>query len=102
MTYYASMIHDAIYQYKKEVPITRMEADFIFAKMLRQAGFMWWWLYGIAVIIGGMFYGRWARQQSQSLMNIKIESCSWIAENYEALAREHLSSAIREKSERGE
>jgi hypothetical protein len=75
-TYYASMIHDILYQFKKEVPVSRMEADILFAKILRKAGFIWWWLYGFAVIVGGGIYGGWATKKSRK-ESIMIKSCSW-------------------------
>ncbi|MFC2087780.1 DUF1353 domain-containing protein, partial [Bacteroidota bacterium] len=40
-TYYASMVHDALYQYKRCAPITRKKADRIFYIMLKESGFMW-------------------------------------------------------------
>ncbi len=36
MTYYASMIHDAIYQYKDTVNISRKEADILFKLILKK------------------------------------------------------------------
>lgn len=39
ITYYAFMVHDAIYQYKNEVPISRKEADLLFKAMLKDASF---------------------------------------------------------------
>jgi hypothetical protein len=39
-TYYASMVHDILYQYKRCAPVTRKEADKIFYQMLKEAGFM--------------------------------------------------------------
>ena len=36
MTYYASLYHDAIYQFKSEgVPFTRKEADYIFRLLMK-------------------------------------------------------------------
>ena len=70
------MIHDVLYQFKKEVPVSRMEADLLFIKILRKAGFMWWWLYGFAVIVGGRFYGGWTATKSRS-ESIVIRTCSW-------------------------
>jgi hypothetical protein len=85
MTYYASMIHDAMYQYKKGIPLSRMEADALFTRMLRDAKFMWWWLYGLAVIVGGRFYGGWKTTTSTDLP-IAIESCSWLEHSEEILS----------------
>ncbi|MCH7535221.1 MAG: DUF1353 domain-containing protein, partial [Bacteroidetes bacterium] len=51
--YYASMIHDVIYQYRKCVPVTRKEADLIFYKLLKDRGFMWARVYYISVRLFG-------------------------------------------------
>jgi len=59
ITYYASMFHDAIYQYKKEIDITRKETDNLFKENLKKADFMWWWLYYFAVWAFGWIRGKW-------------------------------------------
>lgn len=58
-TLYASMIHDALYQYKAEVPITRKEADLLFYKMIKENKFLWSNVYYRAVRIFGRFLGKW-------------------------------------------
>ena len=45
ITYYASMIHDALYQYKRCIPVTRKEADLIFYDILKGSKFSLAWLY---------------------------------------------------------
>ena len=75
MTYYASMFHDALYQFKKEGCISRKEADIIFKLLLKKAGFMWWPLYFGAVRVFGVFYGKWNRRTSK--FGIRISPCSW-------------------------
>ncbi len=59
ITYFASMFHDAIYQYKKEVDISRKETDVLFKNLLKEAGFIWWWLYYFAVRTFGWVRGSW-------------------------------------------
>lgn len=59
VTYYASMIHDVIYQYKRCAPVTRREADQIYLDMMRDAGFPLRSVYFAGVKIGGAFLGRW-------------------------------------------
>lgn len=59
ITYYASMFHDAIYQYKKEIDITRKETDNLFKENLKKADFMWWWIYYFAVWAFGWIRGKW-------------------------------------------
>lgn len=76
ITYYASMIHDVIYQFKSEVNISRKEADMLFKCILRESGFMWWWFYLMGVRIGGGFFGKWKRKKSQS--RIVIKESSWL------------------------
>lgn len=39
LTYYASLVHDAFYQYLEDVPVTKREIDRQFYEMLRDAGF---------------------------------------------------------------
>ncbi len=57
-TYYASMVHDVLYQYKRCALITRAEADKIFLHMLRKSGFMWSYMYYLGVrSLGWMFRG---------------------------------------------
>jgi len=75
MTYYASMFHDALYQFKEGGCISRKEADIIFRLLLKKAGFMWWPQYYAAVRIFGGFYGKWNRWTSK--FGIRVSLCSW-------------------------
>lgn len=59
ITYYASMVHDVIYQYKACVPITRKEADKLFFQMLREKQFMFRVVYYAVVRMGGGGFGKW-------------------------------------------
>lgn len=68
--YYASMIHDALYQYKRCAPITRKEADLIFYQMLKQAGFKWAPVYYFFVRGLGWFFKGW---KYKSAREIEIE-----------------------------
>ena len=97
-TYYASMVHDVLYQFKSEVPVSRKEADILFSKMLRKAGFMWWWLYGFAVRVGGGFYGGWKTTKSGGEV-IKIAYCSWPTTDEEVMAM-MAGQQLREAGER--
>ncbi|MEM6737714.1 MAG: DUF1353 domain-containing protein [Bacteroidota bacterium] len=58
-TYYASMVHDVLYQYKRCAPITRAEADKIFLYMLKKSGFMWCYVYYIGVRSFGWIFSGW-------------------------------------------
>lgn len=75
ISYFASMVHDVIYQFKEDVDISRKEADVIFKLTLKEAGFMWCWLYYFGVRIGGTFYGKWKRKKSQKKIEISEFSC---------------------------
>ena len=50
-TYYASLVHDALYQYLDTVPIKKVDIDSLFLKML--GDFKPRWIYYLAVRIGG-------------------------------------------------
>ena len=79
ITYYASMVHDILYQYKSEVDFSRKEVDILFRIILKESKFMWWWLYYIAVRIGGGFYGKWKTKLTQG--NFVIKKYSWLESN---------------------
>lgn len=59
ITWFASLVHDSIYQYKKTVPVTRKEADRLFYLMLKDEGFKLARVYYFFVRIGGGFLGTW-------------------------------------------
>ncbi|WP_422005275.1 hypothetical protein [Roseivirga pacifica] len=59
ITYYASMIHDAIYQYKACVPLSRKVTDLIFLDMLKERKFYWTKVYYRTVRALGGIYGDW-------------------------------------------
>jgi hypothetical protein len=49
-TYYASMVHDALYQFlDTDAPIRRRDADAFFKRLLRESDFGPAWLYWLAV-----------------------------------------------------
>lgn len=53
ITYHASLVHDAFYQYLRDVPVSRREIDRQFLLTLRQHHFPLAWLYYAAVRIFG-------------------------------------------------
>lgn len=79
ITYYASMVHDVLFHYgiqpEKQLPISRHEADKLFAVLLRKAGFRWWPIYYVGVRAGGGFYGRWHQRGFQG--PIEVGQISW-------------------------
>lgn len=57
-TYYASMVHDALYQFRPEgLPLARRQADAIFLRLLRESDFSPRWIYWLAVRLFGGFVG---------------------------------------------
>ena len=75
ITYYASMFHDALYQFKDEVPISRKTSDLIFFKLLNEADFTWSQVYYGAVRTFGGFLGKW--HQRRSAGKFTILNASW-------------------------
>ena len=71
ITYFASMFHDCIYQYKKKVPISRHECDLLFLSMLHQQGFYWSDLYYSFVRVFGWYYGNWQKKTTGSTVKVK-------------------------------
>jgi len=59
VTWFASLVHDSIYQYKKTVPVTREEADKLFLIMLQEEGFKLARVYYTFVRLFGGIYGTW-------------------------------------------
>ncbi len=65
-TYYASLVHDAFYQFLPEgLPLGRRHADLFFLRLLAESEFAPRWVYwGVVRIIGGLVWRgtRWRRQ----------------------------------------
>ena len=78
MTYYASMVHDAIYFVKGSVNISRRETDVLFKLLMREAKFMWSWKYFFWVRAVGWMLGKWQLKGGQR--GIVISGYSWMAE----------------------
>lgn len=58
-TYYASMLHDVLYQYKREIPFSRLEVDKQFKKDLEKINFKYTNIYYFFVRKFGGMYGKW-------------------------------------------
>ena len=55
LTYHASLVHDAFYQYLEDVPVSKQEIDRQFYEMLKKRRFPLAWLYYKAVLhFGGI------------------------------------------------
>jgi len=58
-TYYASMVHDALYQFLRDgMPLKRRHADAMFRRLLEESDFSPAWLYWLAVRLFGWFVHR--------------------------------------------
>ena len=77
ITYFTSMIHDALYQFKEEVGISRKETDILFYLTLKEAKFKWSFIYYLGVRIGGWLYGKWKNKSAAK--NIQVSERSWLA-----------------------
>ena len=75
ITYYASMVHDVIYQYKEEIDISKKEADVLFKLILKSANFYWTEAYYFAVTNFGGKGVKWFREESNE--DIQILKMSW-------------------------
>ena len=65
-TYYASMVHDALYQFLDEDgPFTREEADACFLQLMEESEFMLAGLYGFAARLFGRLVWRGKRKARQ-------------------------------------
>lgn len=58
-TYYASLVHDALYQFLRDgLPLKRYHADAFFRRLLQESDFAPAWLYWLAVrLFGWLFWG---------------------------------------------
>ena len=64
LTYYASMLHDILYQFKEYIFVTRREADQLFYTILKMKKFFWADVYFYVVRLFGWIYGDWNYKKS--------------------------------------
>lgn len=83
MTYYASMVHDILYQHKAEIPISRLTADKLFYKLLKESGFMWAGFYYAMVRIAGGLFDKW--KVRTKVKDLRIIESSWIKKSYQEI-----------------
>jgi hypothetical protein len=82
ITYYASMTHDILYQFKREVPLSRKTTDILFRLIMKDAGFTWTNVYYFFVrLLGGVIFPGWITKNTPG--KIEIYECSWITRFYE-------------------
>jgi hypothetical protein len=96
MAYYASMIHDFFYQFKKEMPLSRKTADVLFRLVLWQANFRWTWTYYFFVrLFGGALFPGWITYKK--IKPIEILECSWIKRAYESFKNSDMKEVQNHK-----
>ncbi len=76
ITYYASMFHDVLYQFKSQICISRKESDLIFKVILLKHKFRLTAIYFSAVRLFGGFFGKWKTKDTASA--IIISQLSWL------------------------
>lgn len=67
-TYYASMVHDVLYQYKRCAPVTRKETDLIFLQLLKEAKFMWANIFYLGVRGFGWLFRGWKYKSKKEII----------------------------------
>jgi len=56
-TYFASLFHDALYQFGKDMDVKRHEADKVFLACLKESRFLWAYVYyGFVRLFGWLFF----------------------------------------------
>lgn len=61
-TYYASLVHDALYQFKNAgLPYSRYQADLFFLRLMAETGFRLRYIYFAAVVAFGGIFGWFGR-----------------------------------------
>lgn len=69
-TYYASLVHDALYQYMGYHGISRKQADLIFRKIMKENKFLLRGIYySVVRLIGGLFCNKSKRSSGYTFIN---------------------------------
>jgi hypothetical protein len=76
ITYFASMIHDALYQYSRQISLSRKEVDTLFKLNLQKSDFILANIYFLFVRTFGGFFGKFTVKES--ITNITITEFSWL------------------------
>lgn len=93
ITYFASMTHDLLYQFKSEIPLSRKTVDRLFYLILKDSGFKWSGLYYFFVrIFGGIIFPGW--KTKEKIKDIMILECSWVERTKEELNRIDLPEGM--------
>ncbi|MGC1516696.1 MAG: hypothetical protein WA810_14065, partial [Maribacter sp.] len=91
--FFASMTHDLLYQFKREVPLSRKTVDKLFHLILKDSGFIWSGVYYFFVrVFGGILFPGWTSMEE--LKELVIEECSWVERTNEALNAMDLPQGI--------
>lgn len=71
ITYYGSLLHDAIYQHKNEIPLSRKETDILFREVLMRHNFLLSDIYYFGVRVFGWILGKWRFKYSKENIILK-------------------------------
>jgi len=72
-TYYASLVHDALYQFVPDgLPLTRAQADRCFLRLMAESGFAPRWIYYVAVRLFGDLFRR-AGRRIRKTKGVRVE-----------------------------
>ncbi len=71
-TFYGSLLHDAIYQYKDKMVLSRKDADELFKQVLVNQKFKFASVYYTAVRLVGRIKGKWKTRTNHKLILRKI------------------------------
>ncbi|WP_394972575.1 hypothetical protein [uncultured Croceitalea sp.] len=76
ITYYASFVHDILYKYKAEIPLSRKTVDDLFFLILKRSEFKLAGIYHFGVrTFGGILFGAW--KTKTKVKNLQISNVSW-------------------------
>ncbi len=93
ITYFASMTHDMLYQFKREIPLSRATADRLFYLMLKDSGFIWSGFYYLIVrLFGGALFPGWNTKNQK--IKLRIEECSWIERTKETFKKINMPKGM--------
>ena len=71
-TYRASLLHDALYQFKDSIPISRKDADNMFRQVLKIDNFVYSGLYYRVVRALGAVMGKWNTKEFRNVEVIRV------------------------------
>lgn len=77
-TYYASLVHDSLYQFLPDIPksvhLTQREADWFFLKLMEKYEFAPRWIYWAVVRLLGVFFIRTRRWTRKTIGQVIVDT----------------------------